>query len=258
VRLPLFPNQFHFSSPGGSQFNASYLGFTTALINVEYVEFGTHFQTRLPITAMLSGQVQDQLAKLTDVYLAFFGRAPDVEGLEYWQEQLLEKGRSFKDISMDFSWSTEAQALFPSGSSNRDFVKTVYLNCFGRLPDPGGWDYWTNKLNALNPNDPNFLNDRGAFVGELLLGAYAPTSGPEDRGLLTNRHEAALYYANELVLQPGEGFDESIDDLLKKVTDDTATLAKAEHVIDYVFDNPITLSGVIDNPALLSTLWAAG
>jgi hypothetical protein len=205
---------------------------------------------------MLSGKVQTDLAKLTDLYLAFFGRAPDVGGLEYWQEQLLEIGRDFSTIARDFSWSGEAQALFPSGSSNREFVRNVYLNCFGREPDEGGWDWWTAKLDALDPNDPNYLNDRGSFVGELLLGAYAPTSGADDRDLLTNRHEVAMYYANQLVLEPAEGFDDGINDLLKLVTGDGHTRLQAQHVIDHVFDDPITLTGVVDNAALLASLWA--
>jgi hypothetical protein len=253
--LPLFPNAYQFSL-NGDQYTVQYLDFTTFLDNIEFVEFGTVFKTTLPIDQRLFGSVQTRLGQLADLYLAFFGRAPDVEGLEYWQKRLFEEGRSFADISKDFSWSREAKALFPLGESNRDFVETVYRNCFGRDPDAHGWDFWTTKLDALDPQNPEFLNDRGAFVGELILGAYATTSGPEDRTLLTNKHDVALYYVNRLSVQPDEQFDSAINDLLTLVTGDPVTRDKAMHVIDHVFANPVTLTAVMSDANLVATLWA--
>jgi hypothetical protein len=99
------------------------------------------------------------------------------------------------------------------------------------------------------------LNERGAFVGEVILGAYAPTSGEEDRMLLTNRHETAMYYVNRLAADVGEGFDAAINDLLARVSGDAGTLTGAENVIDYVFANPATLTGVMGDPALLDAIW---
>jgi cyclophilin family peptidyl-prolyl cis-trans isomerase/Ca2+-binding RTX toxin-like protein/methionine-rich copper-binding protein CopC len=258
--LPLFPNVFSLSagSSAGSASGSYRAGsdtFSLDLTGIELVRFGSTFQTTVPLAELTSGRAQDSLAKLTDLYLAFFGRAPDVGGLEYWQEILLESGRDFATISADFAWSTEAQALFPQGGSNRDFVRAVYLNCFGREPDQAGWDWWTDRLNALNPNDPQYLNNRGSFVGEVILGAYAPTSGAEDRNLLTNRHEVAMDYANRLVVQPGEGFDAAINDLLERVTGDAATRTGATAVLQHVFDHPVTLTGVMGDAALLASLW---
>ena len=99
------------------------------------------------------------------------------------------------------------------------------------------------------------LNDRGAFVGEVILGAYAPTSGVEDRNLLTNRHEVAMYYVNQLSVQQLEGFDAAINTLLTRVTGVAATEDKAENVIDYAFANPITLTGVMTDQGLLDSIW---
>ena len=96
VGLPLFPNVYQFSLTGVNQYTVQYLDFTTFLDNVEFVEFGTSIKTTLPIDQRLFGSVQTGLGHLADLYLAFFGRAPHVEGLEYWQEQFLEKGMSFK------------------------------------------------------------------------------------------------------------------------------------------------------------------
>jgi Ca2+-binding RTX toxin-like protein len=254
VILPMFPNVFTLAESSPGQVSGSYADYSLSLNDVEFVQFGTYFQTTLAVGKLVSGEAQLQLGRLTDLYLAFFGRAPDTSGLEYWQESLLELGRDFATISKDFAWSDEAQALYPVGGSNREFVRTVYLNCFAREPDAGGWDYWTARLDGLGVTD---LNDRGAFVGEVILGAYAPSSGPEDRALLTNRHEAAMYYVNQLSNTPSEGFDPAINALLVRVTGDAATEDKAEDVIDYAFANPVTLTGIMTDPPLLDSIWGA-
>jgi hypothetical protein len=262
VVLPMFPNIYRFTETSPGHITGSYAGTTLHLNDVELLQFGRaplagddqRFQTTLALSQLVSGQAQQQLGRLTDLYLAFFGRAPDVSGLEYWQEKLLEEGRDFATISKDFAWSTEAQALFPPAASNRAFVETVYANCFGRTPDAGGWDYWTGRLDSLGSAG---LNERGAFVGEVILGAYAPSSGEEDRMLLTNRHEAAMYYVNLLSGAPEEGFDAGINTLLERVSGDAATRTKAEHVIDYAFAHPVTLTGVMTDAVLLGQVWGA-
>ena len=99
------------------------------------------------------------------------------------------------------------------------------------------------------------LSDRGAFVGEVILGAYAPSSGAEDRALLTHRHEAAMYYVNRLSVDPSEGFDAAINGLLSRVTGDALSQNKAMAVIDHAFANPVTLSGVMANAVLLDSIW---
>jgi Ca2+-binding RTX toxin-like protein len=256
VILPMFPNVYSLSENLAGHVTGSYgtnVIYSLELNNVEFAQFGTSFQTTIALSTLVSGQAQVQLGRLTDLYLAFFGRAPDTSGLEYWQEQLLEKGRDFATISKDFAWSAEAQALYPIGGGNRSFVQTVYLNSFGRLPDPGGWDYWTGRLDGLGVTD---LSDRGAFVGEVILGAYAPSSGAEDRALLTNRHEAAMYYVNRLWTTPAEGFDTAINTLLARVTGNPLTEDKAEAVIDHAFANPVNLTGIMTNAALLDSIWA--
>ncbi len=276
VGLRLFPNQYQFSQ-AGDQYIAEFLDFTTQIDNVEFVRFGTFFQTTLPIDAMLSGEVQESLAKLTDVYLAFFGRAPDVIGLEYWQQQLLTGAQTFDEIIINFAYSGEAQTLFPQDGSNKAFVETVYQNCFDRTPDLPGWYYWTYNLNGGDPEAVDWstfdwaaleesdiaetgsgdtsLTERGLFIAEVLLGAYASTSGDQDRGLLTNRHEVAMSYANKLALRPEEGFDDAINDLLAMVDDGSDTRDRAENVLEHVFDDPVTLTGVMGDPGLLANLW---
>ena len=107
----------------------------------------------------------------------------------------------------------------------------------------------------LDASDPSDLAARGAFVGSVVLGAYSDTSGPRDLGFLSNRHEVSLGYVNRLLEEPGEGQDTAITDLLMRVTDDDATVAAAEDLLDFVFEDPITLTGVMTDPALVDSFF---
>lgn len=256
VQLAMFPNVYALSSTGGV-ITGTYQEGSLSLNSIEQVEFGHQFKTVLGVDALLNGRMQEGLAQLTDLYLAFFGRAPDVAGLEYWMQCLFNGGKDLSLIAKDFSWSTEAQTLFPASAGNREFVQLVYINSFGRSPDQAGWDWWTAQLDRLNPSDPDYLNNRGGFVGQLLLGAYAPTSGPEDRTLLIHKHDLALDYVNQLSLQSDRSFDVAINTLLSRVTGDSSTLSAARGVLDYVFDHAVTLTGVMQTPALIDSIWAS-
>ncbi len=254
VCLPRFLSAYTFS--GTSGLAQAFQGeFNVRIEQVEILRFGQTFSTDIPIAQALSGAAQTQLAQLTDLYLAFFNRAPDVSGLEYWQRENFNGGRNFDRISRDFAWSNEAQAWFPKGSDDRLFVQSIYQNCFDRDPDAGGWNYWTAQLKALGTTD---LNARGSFVGRLILGAYAATSGPEDRGLLSNKHDVAMHYVNRLSVDTTHAFEPSINQLLDLVGLSSATATKAVRVIDHVFEHSgVSLTGVMNDAGLLAQLWAS-
>ena len=53
---------------------------------------------------------QDQINAITGLYVAYFDRAPDPAGLQFWIDQL-DNGRDFNTISQDFAMSEEAKEL---------------------------------------------------------------------------------------------------------------------------------------------------
>ena len=77
--LPLFPNEYEFIPTGANQYLVKCRETTIIVKNVEQIEFGSYYQTQRPVDELSSGKDQIQLARLTDLYLAFFGRAPDVK-----------------------------------------------------------------------------------------------------------------------------------------------------------------------------------
>lgn len=252
VVLKISPSAHVFSQTETGSIVGKYSGNSVTLKNVELVQFGKFHQTTVSVERVLSGEVKAQVEQLTDLYLAYFGRAPDQEGLEFWQKQLIEGNQTLDQITNNFGFSQEALTLFPQTATNREFVRKVYVNALGREPDAGGWDYWTKTLDESNAAaDPA---QRAKFVTFMLMAVHAPTSGPEDRTKLANKHDVALYYVDQLAQQSEDFFDPKINDLLASVSLESASKDKAIAVIDYTLTNPITLSGVMADQLLYDSI----
>ena len=182
--------------------------------------------------------------------MAYFNRSPDVEGIMYWFRELNNGSWTLAQVSSSFTDQPEYRATYPSGSSNREFIAQIYQNLFDRAPDTEGWNYWENDLNNGSPRD--------VFILTVINGAYAPTGGALDKALLNNKHDVSLYYTEQLALNPTEGFDSRIVDVLNRVSSDANTVTQAQSVIDYVMDQPVTLTGLITNTPTWEAFWALG
>ena len=80
------------------------------------------------------------------LYWAFFLRAPDKAGLDYWTNKL-STGWTLPKVAKQFAASSEFQTKYGS-KTNPQFVTLIYQNIFDRDPDPEGLAYWTGKLDA--------------------------------------------------------------------------------------------------------------
>ena len=241
-------SQYQFSQSSGNTVVTSHEGVDT-LSSVEYIRFGSStYTTDVPLSDATTSNPIHLAKQITDLYVAYFNRGPDAEGFDYWFHEIYTAAKSLRGIAEDFAWSNEYQSMYPSTLTNRQFVEQIYQNLFDRAPDQGGWDYWTGRLDTVSVH-------RSGFILDVIGGAYAPTSGPEDRTLIDNKHDAALYYTAQLVIDPQEGYDLAIVDLLNLVNGDVETVAAAERVIDYAFNDTVTLTGVMTNQVLLDSLW---
>ena len=79
------------------------------------------------------------------VYVAYYGRAADPAGLEYWAGRLDDAEGDLSQIIDAFGNSAEAEALFGS-ASNEEKVTAIYQQLFNRDPDSGGLRFYTSKL----------------------------------------------------------------------------------------------------------------
>ena len=92
-------------------------------------------------------------ASLSQLYLAYLGRAPDFIGIEYLGKapgipaspDLLRPPSEF----FRFASSAEYAALMAGGSVT-DVITQTYLRLFNRPPEPAGLAYW---LAEVNPAD---------------------------------------------------------------------------------------------------------
>lgn len=81
-----------------------------------------------------------QIARL---YRAYFDRAPDAAGWEYWNRV----HSSWVPLT-DISWAFAAGAEFNLGGGKTDteLVTYIYREVLHREPDPGGFQYWVSQL----------------------------------------------------------------------------------------------------------------
>ncbi|MFZ6801309.1 M64 family metallopeptidase [Undibacterium sp. Di24W] len=92
------------------------------------------------------------LNTLLDIYVAFFNRVPDADGLNYWIDSY-KAGMGLNKISESFfSAATEksAQTGYAPNLTNADFINKIYVNALGRKDgaDSGGLDYWSKQLES--------------------------------------------------------------------------------------------------------------
>lgn len=79
------------------------------------------------------------------LYSAYFLRAPDRGGFEFWQAEY-EAGRwSLPRMSNFFSQSPEFQQRY-GALTNAEFIDLIYRNIFGRPADTGGRDFWLGRM----------------------------------------------------------------------------------------------------------------
>ncbi len=95
---------------------------------------------------LYSPEVVQRVAPVVRLYLAYFQRAPDRDGLDYWVGQY-SAGVSIGQISQQFATSPEFVATYGS-KTNREFVQLVYRNILERQPDAAGFTFWLGELDA--------------------------------------------------------------------------------------------------------------
>jgi serralysin len=136
------------------------------------------------------------LKSIVELYIAYFNRVPDADGMSYWIDQN-KTGASIEQIGKSFynaavSPSFTALTGYSDSMSNVDFIKIIYKNVLGRNEvDQGGLDYWSSALG-------NGSQTRGSLIKTILDSAHS-FKGRTDYGyvadLLDNKFAVAKYFS---------------------------------------------------------------
>ena len=159
-----------------------------------------------------SARVVTKETKITGLYVAYFNRAADQEGLKYWTDKADEVAKAGGDASSVFKKLSGGFATHPTFKStydhlnNKEFVSLIYRNALRRAGDAEGIAYWTKKLDAEGMIRSDMVSD---FVELSLetdltpenypnLSAEELAAGQLRQDLITNKVTVALAFTHQL------------------------------------------------------------
>lgn len=179
--------------------------------------------------------------QIHQLYVAYFGRAADLTGLEYWTKS----GASVEDIASAFGNSAQPEtagtydivkypATIQYADKRETFIDQVYTHLFGRDADAAGKAYWSNELAAGKVS-----------VSQFLLAVVNGAQG-DDAAIIANKAAVSAGVTDQL---------KSTGTVLSYATDAAGKPLFAQHLADYltgVDANPLSVENkllVIENQA---------
>jgi hypothetical protein len=143
---------------------------TDTVTNVEALKFADK-TVNLTIQAKAAAAPQADVQNLAELYVAFFNRVPDADGLSYWIDQKAG-GLSLNQIADSFYAAGivySEQTGFTTDMTDADFVRLVYKNVLGRsgatAPPDGDVNYWAGDIHSGNAT-------RGSLISTMLYSAH--------------------------------------------------------------------------------------
>lgn len=148
------------------------------------------------------------LQSLIELYIAYFNRVPDADGLNYWIDQLVagqsidQIGTSFYNAAIQYSSLTG----YSSSMSNSDFITLIYKNVLGRTSvDSSGMDHWLQGL-------ANGSQTRGTLVRTILASAHT-FKGDATYGYVADLLDNKLQFAKFFTIQQGLNYNTPEDSI---------------------------------------------
>lgn len=179
----------------------------------------------------------DYFDDIQNLYIAYYQRPADPEGLVYWADRLDAAGGDMTAIINAFATSAESTALYGDINSDTisDVVTDIYQALFGRAPESEGLNYYVNGFNA-----GTFT--AGTIALDILNGAQN-----DDRLAINNKVEAAMQFTQ--VLDPdldalelqgtyeGDADAQAGREFLAQVTHDPTTQYTDTALVEYIQTN---------------------
>lgn len=231
---------------------------TDQLVDIEFLDFTTDIfdgPFNLGIFGGPTGLSQTQFESFIELYIAYFNRAPDAVGLNFWGTAFAN-GTSLAETATLFIDQDETRETYPGSLSNNDFATAVYANVLGRVADQTGYGFWVGVL------DDGAVG-RDQFILAILGGAKASppsdatsdfiTQQLADQAYLANKTDIGAYFAVHKGMSNLENasaamamFDGSQDSLTNAVVAIDGYYQAASSATTGAFLMPLV--GVLDDP----------
>lgn len=185
--------------------------------------------------------------QLNQLYLAYFGRPADFNGLNFYLNQA---NATLDSVAAAFSASPESQALYGT-SFGASQVNAIYQNLFNRDAEVAGLTYWSNEVNS-----GRLTAAKAAWA--ILVGAQNDDLLSVNNKLAVNlAFTNALDTAAEIVGYNGTTAAASARAFIATVTSTAASLATATAGLDAAVASAIAAGGAATNPGQTFTLTTA-
>jgi Domain of unknown function (DUF4214) len=194
---------------------------------------------------------QATLDQIQEIYISYYGRPADADGLIYWAAQLDANNGNLAGIIDAFANSTESATLYGANSSPTDLITAIYQNVLHRAPDADGLAFYVQAL-----KDGTFT--AGSLALSVLNGAQNSDATLVQNELAAANQftAAATTYSGDTAAAIGRTFISLVS------TDDSANATLQSHFTDFInaastattdpsqFDGDIS-NGVLTNPPII-------
>lgn len=181
---------------------------TDTLQNIEVLKFADK-SINLTIQAQAKAAPAADVTRLSELYIAFFNRVPDADGLSYWIGQKVG-GLSINQIAENFyNAGVQYSSLtgFSASMSNTAFIDVIYKNVLGRAEgaDAGGLAFWNAKLIDGSAT-------RGSLVSTILDSAHT-FKGNKDYGYVADLLDNKIAVAQTFAIDWGLNYNTASDSI---------------------------------------------
>ena len=161
---------------------------------------------------------------ILELYTAYFNRAADTDGVNYWLNEMDTKGWTVDTVAQSFADQTEYSTIY-SGLSNTQITEKIYTNILGRSADAAGLAYWVAELDAQTLEVKNLVQAVVNAATEVVGGTAVNTA---DKSIVDNKTEVSRYYYDNKQNETGVS--------LASVTGDSATVTTAKTTADVTIE----------------------
>ncbi len=176
------------------------------------------------------------LSGIMQLYTAYFNRAADKLGVDYWANEMDNNGWTLDDVAKTFALVPEYTALY-AGKTNAEIVAFVYTNVLNRTADTDGAAYWEAEL------------DSGAVTVSQLIQAVVNAATEKDgSGNYKNATDAVLF--NNKIQVSQYCYDNNVNATkdkaisLSSITTDASSVSSVQSVASTFIDNSNTQSAI--------------